>query len=58
MLRYEGCNFFRQRLVLATLSGRPLRIKKIRADHDDPGVKGDTTVVNHARAQACSHYIL
>jgi len=35
---YEGCNFFRQRLVLSTLSGIPIRIVKIRADDDEPGL--------------------
>lgn len=39
-LTYEGCNFFRQRLVLATLSSRPVRINGIRADCDEPGLKG------------------
>ncbi|ESO92599.1 hypothetical protein LOTGIDRAFT_216688 [Lottia gigantea] len=38
-LHYEGCNFFRQRLVLATLSGRSVKIKKIRSKDDDPGLK-------------------
>ena len=40
-LTYEGCNFFRQRLVLATLSGKSVKIKNIRAIEDDPGLKGD-----------------
>lgn len=39
MLTYEGCNFFRQRLVLATLSSRPIRIIRIRQDSDEPGIK-------------------
>lgn len=46
-LTYEGCNFFRQRLVLATLSSRPVRINGIRADSDEPGLKG----VYHLPAQ-------
>ena len=40
MLCFEGCNFFRQRLILATLSGRSVKIKKIRYKDDDPGLKG------------------
>ena len=40
LLTYEGCNFFRQRLVLATLSSRPVRITRIREDADEPGLKG------------------
>ncbi|KAJ7421758.1 RNA 3'-terminal phosphate cyclase-like protein [Willisornis vidua] len=38
-LGYTGCNFLRQRLVLATLSGRPLKIRKIRAKEEDPGLR-------------------
>ena len=38
-LTYEGCNFFRQRLVLATLSGKSVKTKNIRAVEDDPGLK-------------------
>ena len=40
VLKYEGCNYFRQRLVLATLSSRPVRISDIRAEADDPGLRG------------------
>ena len=39
-LKYEGCNFFRQRLVLATLSCRPVTITNIRSKENDPGIKG------------------
>ncbi|OXB62782.1 hypothetical protein ASZ78_017078 [Callipepla squamata] len=39
-LSYAGCNFLRQRLVLSTLSGRPLKIRKIRAKEEDPGLRG------------------
>lgn len=45
-LTYEGCNFFRQRLVLATLSGKSVKLKNIRAIEDDPGLKGDAFFVN------------
>uniref|UniRef100_A0A8C6ZBC7 RNA 3'-terminal phosphate cyclase domain-containing protein n=1 Tax=Nothoprocta perdicaria TaxID=30464 RepID=A0A8C6ZBC7_NOTPE len=38
-LSYAGCNFLRQRLVLSTLSGRPLKIRKIRAREEDPGLR-------------------
>ncbi|XP_049751489.1 RNA 3'-terminal phosphate cyclase-like protein isoform X1 [Elephas maximus indicus] len=38
-LGYAGCNFLRQRLVLATLSGRPVKIRKIRARDDNPGLR-------------------
>ncbi|XP_055434139.1 RNA 3'-terminal phosphate cyclase-like protein isoform X2 [Bubalus kerabau] len=38
-LSYSGCNFLRQRLVLSTLSGRPVKIRKIRARDDNPGLR-------------------
>ncbi|XP_017266171.1 RNA 3'-terminal phosphate cyclase-like protein [Kryptolebias marmoratus] len=38
-LSYDGCNFFRQRLVLSTLSGKHVRIKNIRSKDDDPGLR-------------------
>ena len=37
-LRYEGCTLFRQRIVAATLSQKPLRIDKIRDQDDSPGL--------------------
>lgn len=39
-LSYVGSNFLRQRLVLSTLSGRPVKIRKIRAKDDNPGLRG------------------
>ncbi len=41
VLQFEGCNFLRQRLVLATLSGRTVRMRHIREDSDEPGLKGE-----------------
>lgn len=38
IIEYEGSNFLRARLVLATLSGRAIRIKKIRTREDNPGL--------------------
>nr|SVE75747.1 EOG090X05X4 [Daphnia hispanica] len=38
-LKYEGCNFFRQRLVLATLSCRSVSIVNIRSKENDPGLR-------------------
>ncbi|GAB1302308.1 RNA 3'-terminal phosphate cyclase-like protein [Apodemus speciosus] len=38
-LSYAGCNFLRQRLVLSTLSGRPVKIRRIRARDDNPGLR-------------------
>ncbi|RUP43445.1 RNA 3'-terminal phosphate cyclase/enolpyruvate transferase [Jimgerdemannia flammicorona] len=39
LLKFEGHNYFRQRLVLATLSGKTLRIDKIRSDDQNPGLR-------------------
>lgn len=39
VLVYKGSNFFRQRLLLATLSGRAIKIEEIRSTHDDPGLR-------------------
>ena len=38
ILEYEGSNLLRLRLVLATLSGRAIRIRKIRTKEDNPGL--------------------
>lgn len=40
-LTYDGCNFLRQRLLLATLSGRRVRIRGIRSRDDEPGLRGE-----------------
>nr|CAG4646252.1 EOG090X05X4 [Macrothrix elegans] len=39
VLRYEGCNFFRQRLLLATLACRPVSIINIRSKDSEPGLR-------------------
>ncbi|XP_061590290.1 RNA 3'-terminal phosphate cyclase-like protein [Cololabis saira] len=38
-LSYDGCNFLRQRLVLSTLSGKSVKISKIRCREDEPGLR-------------------
>ncbi|KHJ89965.1 18S rRNA biogenesis protein RCL1 [Oesophagostomum dentatum] len=38
-LVFDGCNFFRQRLMYSVLSGRPVTIQNIRKDDDAPGIK-------------------
>lgn len=38
-LRFEGADFLPIRLILSTLTGRPIRVSKIRDDsHSDPGL--------------------
>ena len=39
MLRFRGSQCFRQRLVCATISGRPIRIDDIRTDDQNPGLR-------------------
>ncbi|XP_011691068.1 PREDICTED: probable RNA 3'-terminal phosphate cyclase-like protein isoform X2 [Wasmannia auropunctata] len=39
ILIYEGNNYLRYRLLLSTLSGKPVRITNIRTKNDDPGLK-------------------
>ena len=55
-LTYEGCNFFRQRLVLATLSGKSVKIKNIRAFEDDPGLKGTAVFICEMQKSFSEHY--
>ena len=38
-MRYTGAAHFRQRILLATLSGRPVRIDGIRADEAEVGLR-------------------
>ncbi|KAJ8339009.1 hypothetical protein SKAU_G00357950 [Synaphobranchus kaupii] len=38
-LVYDGCNFFRQRLVLSLLSGKRVTIRNIRSKDDNPGLR-------------------
>jgi hypothetical protein len=39
-LRFTGCENFRQRILLASLSGRPIRIDDIRSDDPlSPGLR-------------------
>lgn len=39
MLHFEGCNFFRQRVILSLLTSRPIKITNIRAKHMNPGLQ-------------------
>ena len=39
-LSFSGHEYFRQRLVLSILSGRPVRIDKIRSADANPGLRG------------------
>lgn len=39
-LTYRGSNFLKQRLLLSTLSGKPVRITDIRSLDEEPGLRG------------------
>jgi RNA 3'-terminal phosphate cyclase len=39
-LQFDGCAYFRQRLVLSTLSCTPIKIKNIRSQENQPGLRG------------------
>jgi len=40
ILTFEGCSYLRQHLVLSILSGKAIKIKKIRHKDDNPGLRG------------------
>lgn len=39
LLTYKGSSFLRQRLILSTLSGKPVKIIEIRSADDEPGLR-------------------
>ena len=39
-LQFDGCAYFRQRLVVSTLSFTPIKIKNIRSQENEPGLRG------------------
>lgn len=63
IVTFEGCNYLRQRLILSILSGKAIKIKKIRYKDDNPGLrefessllslldditKGTTVIISHS----------
>jgi len=42
LLQFSGHDHLRHRLVLSVLSGKQLRIDKIRPDDKNPGLRGST----------------
>eukprot|EP01091_Cochliopodium_minus_P015712 TRINITY_DN5676_c0_g1_i1.p1 TRINITY_DN5676_c0_g1~~TRINITY_DN5676_c0_g1_i1.p1 ORF type:complete len:419 (-),score=89.89 TRINITY_DN5676_c0_g1_i1:28-1245(-) len=38
-ITFKGCSHFRQRIVCATLSGKPIKITEIRAKSEEPGIR-------------------
>jgi RNA 3'-terminal phosphate cyclase-like protein len=39
--QFSGHQYFRQRLALSILSGKAVKIDKIRSDDKDPGLRGE-----------------
>jgi RNA 3'-terminal phosphate cyclase-like protein len=46
-LQFDGCAYFRQRLVLSTLSCTPIKIKNIRSQENEPGLRGNKILFSH-----------
>jgi RNA 3'-terminal phosphate cyclase-like protein len=40
LVHYSSHQFLRHRLVLSVLSGKPVKIDKIRSDDKNPGLRG------------------
>ena len=40
VLQFSGHQYLRHRLVISILSGKPVRIDKIRSDDKNPGLRG------------------
>uniref|UniRef100_A0A4W5Q838 RNA 3'-terminal phosphate cyclase domain-containing protein n=1 Tax=Hucho hucho TaxID=62062 RepID=A0A4W5Q838_9TELE len=38
-LTYDGCNLFKQRLVLSTLNCKRVKIQNVRSKEDNPGLR-------------------
>lgn len=57
LLKFEGYNYLRQRLVLATLSGKPVRIEKIRSDDENPGLRGMTWKQHFDSFESTTHHL-
>lgn len=39
MLKFKGCEHFRQRIALACISGKPIRIDDVRSEDEAPGLR-------------------
>lgn len=47
LLSFEGCNFFRQRVILSVLSGKPVKIGEIRSKEQQTGLRGKIKFESH-----------
>lgn len=46
LLQFSGHQYLRHRLVISILSGKPIRIDKIRSDDKNPGLRGKTSCLS------------
>jgi len=46
-LQFDGCAYFRQRLALSTLSCQPIKIKNIRSQENEPGLRGNKILFHY-----------
>lgn len=44
---FEGCSNFRTRIILSLLSGKPVKIRNIRSQENEPGLQGKNTFFKH-----------
>lgn len=49
LIQFSGHHYLRHRLVLSILSGKPIRVDKIRPDDKNPGLRGAYPTVLHRR---------
>jgi RNA 3'-terminal phosphate cyclase-like protein len=41
LIHFSGHQYLRNRLVLSILSGKPVRVDKIRSEDKNPGLRGE-----------------
>jgi RNA 3'-terminal phosphate cyclase-like protein len=50
LIKFSGHQHFRSRLVLSILSGKPVKIDKIRPEDKNPGLRGASASTLHTNA--------
>lgn len=48
LIQFSGHQYLRNRLVLSILSGKPVRVDKIRSEDKNPGLRGELLSVGSA----------
>lgn len=52
IIHFSGHQYLRHRLVLSILSGKPVRVDKIRSEDKNPGLSGEFTQLLHLAREA------